>query len=41
MCFDLSEMQILREMRNKLMEKYADVVKKREKNNENSNKLIE
>jgi hypothetical protein len=41
MCFDLAEMEVLREMRRKLMEKYVDIVAEREKQSANSNQLIE
>jgi hypothetical protein len=35
MCFDLTEMEVLREMKKRLMEKYVNIVTEREKQNNN------
>jgi hypothetical protein len=41
MCFDLAEMEVLREMNKRLMEKYVNIVAEREKQSANSTALIE
>jgi hypothetical protein len=40
MCFDLAEMEVLREMRSRLMEKYVDTVAAKEKE-AGGNQLVE
>jgi hypothetical protein len=35
MCFDLAEMEVLREMRSRIMDKYVDTVSSKESGGEN------